>query len=193
MDYTNQTAINKSISSYKKALKKITDKYPVFRMGSRDHNSRSICPTDLELSYGTNNLSDATNIFCNCSDLFDYGRPIIVGPNYHILSDYFKVTFYWNEPFEIYGWNCARSDEHGKITHPKKLVKFATGSVGLKLAEKRWGLKNWKENYEKIGEFAAQLKEGVRQEFLTNIENANKQVIKWEVTIQSSIQNCAIT
>lgn len=173
----NFKTISKSLNSYRRAFKEITDICP-----NLDLNG-SGCPTTDILSgriaplYGSINSAltkHATKIFCTHESLFDCGRAKNIEPSYWIwTSDFFKTWFYIERPFIIY------TLESGKIRESKQ-------TLTLTVRYKNWGLANWKKNQKEIKELFKDAPEKLQEEYTAYLKKANDEIDRWNKAVSAA-------
>ena len=188
MDYLDQRAINKTIKSYKTALKKITDVFPSFRLGCGSFNGKDGLPLKMEV-LGHNNLDKANHVWIEIQELFNYGTPKIIPKNYNIRKyDFFKIGFYWHENFDIWGWNCAHADENGNITKKKELKVWVNQQISVHLSDKSFGIDNWEENQKKIVDIADKCQQSIKDQILKEVIKATNHISDWKASLQKAFE-----
>jgi len=199
-DYFDAKAFSKTLRSYNAALKRILEISPTVSMGTSDYNWRAHMPRNLEGWLSESKIHLANDMFINGSDLFEYGRPKIIGRNTWVWScDFFRVTFYRKETWDWFGWEaasrgrCAYTDDDGEAhaAIPDRAARLVPHpqAMRLKMSELHYGLGGWEETIQKKAKpLSRKLSPEIREKFVEAIEKKTAEVKKWRDAINELSQ-----
>jgi len=195
--YLDLKATQKTTKSYMDAYKGILAICPRLEPSTNDFNGRTVLPTTYRPATGVivNFPELATNFHISTDELFDWGKPKFIEPQWSMWKDNFiRIYLSISSPFSIYVWEVGRSgytdEETGKTypSVPSTIKEWGKENIRLECNHwgyKSFGLKDWKTKYTEILELLDNNKNGLVNKYKEQISDIDKKVIKWQETINN--------
>ena len=164
---------DKSTREYRKAIKEMFELFPnaTYELRCNSFNQREY--RDFEVCIYPEQFSPiAMSFFVHDQELFDWGRPKIIGHGYSILNNFVGISLSWHRAFNFYyeDW---------------KKEKPISCNVNLTCYKKTVGLSEWHKDYEALRNLLnSNPNKELIERYKTQIEGLNKNVIKWEKEIK---------
>lgn len=178
MSYITERNAIRSLNEQKKAIKEMFLLFPgaIFEPGCNSFNSRNYSSFEAKVPF-EKFVPIATRYIIRHDDLFDFSRPKVVGPQWHIWNDLVSVKLYWYGKYNYY---------HTDDWRPRKLSKIQQ-SISLCSCSYRQGLRHWKTRFSKLRNLLNKNpdKELVKA-YKVEIDEINNEVLKWEEALHEA-------
>lgn len=110
-------------------------------------------------------------------DLFEFGRPKVVGPQWHIWNNFVSVKLYWYGKYNYYYTDSFR----------RRKLSTIQQSISLCSCSYRQGLRHWKTQFSKLRNLLNKNpdKEWVKA-YKAETDEINKEVLEWEEALHKA-------
>lgn len=196
MSWMDFESMNKSVESYLKALKEITDLCPKLERSNSGRSHELLDDYQPAFGISVDPLRKyATNIYANHESLFEYGRPKLITTRYHMFERFFRISFSIVRSWNFYYWEpawAASHDEEGNETSPARPAEMKSYERSLTLRSdsgswgKSWGMKDWDQKLPEILAYGDEFSKELRNKYQDAVNDASAEIKKWKEAMESS-------
>lgn len=195
--YLDLKATQKTIKSYMDAYKGILAICPRLEPSTNDYNGRTVLPTTYRPATGVIvNFPELATIFhISTEELFEWGKPKFISPQWNIWQDSFiSIHLSILVQFSIYTWEIGRAaytDEETGKAYPEikpSIQEWSKENIHLECNHwgyRNYGLKDWKSKYTEIFELLDNNKNGLTKKYKEQMLDIDKKVLHWQETINN--------
>jgi len=204
MDYRNLESTQATITSYLDAFNKMREFCQNVEPSSNEFNGRAVLPTSWRPvgSYDANRLRQNANHLhatnAKLTEAFN-GKARYLAKGYWDYDAFFKVSWQLRIPFNIYVWECARTDYPDGFDdegNPKGKPRYTPATMSewcspqsLQLGEisswamKQWSLPDWQTKHKEIECFMDD-NDNLKEQYREAVAKADKEFAKWQTALK---------
>jgi hypothetical protein len=198
MKYDRET-INLTLESYRRAFNRMSDRVKLIDWYHRGYPGSGMV-FDGKVGAGLDPkelIPEIDEITFNIEDLFEFGRPRLIGGGYHIYkSDYFKIFGWVVEPYEAASKDWSPDYENkcindiGEESIPMKLeIKIRVLSLKCEVGFPSWGVRDFMDSKKatQIDGMLDGAKPIIAKKYNEALKRAKEQVEAW----RSEVRKCS--